>query len=64
VVSSSVSLAVPYYMGKIIDIINESAHDGTLMTKMTSICSYLLVVFVVGALANFGRSYLMEISCN
>ncbi|XP_052769757.1 ATP-binding cassette sub-family B member 10, mitochondrial-like isoform X2 [Mya arenaria] len=49
-------------MGKIIDIINESAHDGTLMEKLTTICSYLLVVFAVGALANFGRSYLMDVS--
>ncbi|WAR19688.1 ABCBA-like protein [Mya arenaria] len=62
VISSSVSLAVPFYMGKIIDIINESAHDGTLMEKLTTICSYLLVVFAVGALANFGRSYLMDVS--
>ena len=49
-------------MGKVIDVINTSAKDGTIMEKLTSICSVLLVIFVIGGLANFGRFYLMQIS--
>lgn len=62
VVSSGVTLAVPYCMGKVIDIINTAAHDGTLMEKLNSFCSMLLIVFVIGGLANFGRVYLMSIA--
>ncbi|KAL4238741.1 ATP-binding cassette sub- B member 10 [Mactra antiquata] len=62
VISSSVTLSVPYCMGKVIDIINTSAKDGTLMEKLTSFCSILLVIFVIGGLANFGRAYLMSIA--
>lgn len=49
-------------MGKVIDIINTSAHDGTLTEKLTTFSSVLLVIFVIGGLANFARSYLMDIS--
>lgn len=62
VISSSVTLAVPFCMGKVIDIINTSAKDGTIMEKLTSFCSVLLVIFLIGGLANFGRVYLMQIS--
>lgn len=62
VISSSVTLAVPFCMGKVIDIINTSAKDGTMMEKLTSFCSVLLVIFLIGGLANFGRVYLMQIS--
>ncbi|KAH3844274.1 hypothetical protein DPMN_086531 [Dreissena polymorpha] len=62
-VSSAVALSVPYWMGRIIDVINQSAHDGTLMEKLKTICSFLMLVFALGALANCGRVYLMDIAC-
>lgn len=62
VISSTVTLSVPFCMGKVIDIINTSAKDGTLMDKLTSFCSILLVIFIIGGLANFGRAYLMNIA--
>ncbi|KAK3596017.1 hypothetical protein CHS0354_032540 [Potamilus streckersoni] len=64
VVSSSVTLAVPFCIGKVIDIIYTTSKEGheIMKEKLTKISTILLGVFLVGALANFGRFYLMQIS--
>ncbi|KAK6182684.1 hypothetical protein SNE40_010309 [Patella caerulea] len=61
-ISSSVSMAVPFCLGKVIDIIYTASQDGTLVEKLNNICKILVGIFLIGALANFGRVYLMQIS--
>ena len=55
-------MAVPFCMGKVIDIIYTSLEDGTIVEKLTNICKVLVGIFLIGGLANFGRVYLMQIS--
>ncbi|GIY79627.1 ATP-binding cassette sub-family B member 10, mitochondrial [Caerostris extrusa] len=59
-VSSTVTMAVPFCVGKLIDMMTSS--DGDLKEKLLSFCKILVVIFIVGALANSGRVYLMNIS--
>ncbi|XP_041351268.1 ATP-binding cassette sub-family B member 10, mitochondrial-like [Gigantopelta aegis] len=61
-VSSSVTIAIPFCMGKVIDIIYTASQDGHLGDRLKDICKILLVVFIMGSLANFGRVYLMQIA--
>lgn len=61
-ISSGVTMAVPFCMGKVIDIIYTSADHGQLVRNLSTFCQVLVVIFVVGGLANFGRVYLMQIS--
>lgn len=60
-ISSSVTMAVPFCMGKIIDVMYKSSLE-ELKDKLARICQILVIVFIVGAGANFGRVYLMSIS--
>ena len=83
VVSSSVTMSIPFAMGKVIDIIysmdqlktehnlgkkpknvTESLHldlhRESIMRNLEKVCGILVGVFVIGALANFGRVYLMR----
>jgi hypothetical protein len=55
-------MAIPFCMGKVIDIIYTSAKDGQLRENLNNICKILLGVFLVGAVANFGRVYLISVS--
>ena len=55
-------MAVPFCMGKVIDIIYTAAEQGQLIEKLNTVCQILVVVFLVGGLANFGRVYLMQIA--
>ncbi|GIY24325.1 ATP-binding cassette sub-family B member 10, mitochondrial [Caerostris darwini] len=59
-VSSTVTMAVPFCVGKLIDMMTSS--DGDLKEKLLSFCKILVIIFIVGALANSGRVYLMNIS--
>ncbi|KAG1681986.1 ATP-binding cassette sub-family B member 10, mitochondrial [Nymphon striatum] len=59
VITSGVTLAVPYCLGKVIDIIY-STPKNEMKEKLQNFCLVLMVVFIVGGLANFGRVYLME----
>jgi ATP-binding cassette subfamily B (MDR/TAP) protein 10 len=61
-ISSSVTMAVPFCMGKVIDIINTAADQEQLISNLNIVCMVLVGVFVVGGLANFGRVYLMQIA--
>ncbi|GBN25621.1 ATP-binding cassette sub-family B member 10, mitochondrial, partial [Araneus ventricosus] len=59
-ISSTVTMAVPFCVGKLIDMMTSSGDD--LKTSLLSFCKVLVVIFIVGALANFGRVYLINIS--
>lgn len=54
-------MAVPYCVGKIIDVVAKAGEQ----TKDTlfSIAAVLVLVFVAGAAANFGRVYLFQTTC-
>ncbi|XP_008474017.1 ATP-binding cassette sub-family B member 10, mitochondrial [Diaphorina citri] len=60
-VSSSITMAVPFALGKVIDVIYTSDKK-EMKEKMTSLSLLLMLVFVVGACCNFGRVYLMNVS--
>ena len=55
-------MAVPFCMGRVIDIIYTAAEQGQLLEKLNIVCQILVVVFVVGGVANFGRVYLMQVA--
>ena len=55
-------MAVPFGIGRVIDIICTTAKDGYMVERLTHFCQILFVIFVVGAAANFGRIYLMQTS--
>lgn len=57
VVSSIVTLGVPRFIGKVMDMI---VMDNFPKEKLHAFCLILFGVFVVGGLANFGRIYLMN----
>ena len=61
ILSSSVTMLVPFCIGKLIDLIYSSTEDFTQMLwnlKLT--CAGLSVVFLMGALANLGRVYIVQ----
>ncbi|CAG4953003.1 unnamed protein product [Colias eurytheme] len=63
VISSSVTMAVPFSLGKVLDIIYNTTSDlGAAREKLDSLCLMLCGVFLLGGLCNFGRVYLMSIS--
>ncbi|KAK7488683.1 hypothetical protein BaRGS_00020136 [Batillaria attramentaria] len=62
VISSGVTMAVPFCMGKVIDIIYTAVDHDQLVERLNYVCKILVVVFIVGGLANFGRVYLMQIA--
>ncbi len=56
-------MAVPFCMGKIIDIIyTESETHDAMMQKLTAFSKILCGVFLLGALANAVRVYLIYTS--
>lgn len=61
-VSSAVTMAVPFGIGRVIDIIYTTSKDGQMVERLAHFCQILLVIFIVGAVANFGRIYLMQTS--
>ncbi|XP_059062838.1 ATP-binding cassette sub-family B member 10, mitochondrial [Achroia grisella] len=63
IISSSVTMAVPFSLGKVLDIIYDSTNDlPAAREKLDALCLVLCGVFMVGGLCNFGRVYLMSIS--
>lgn len=60
-VSSAVTMAIPFSFGRIVDIIYKSDITEA-QAKLVTICSILLPVFIIGAACNFGRIYLMNTS--
>jgi len=61
IVSSSVTMAVPFAIGKIINLLNEGVSED-MVQRLWDISWMLLGVFLVGAVANGARSYLMQTS--
>lgn len=60
-VSSAVTMAVPFSLGKVLDIIYSSSNNlGEARTKLNHLCGILVAVFMVGAVCNFGRVYIMS----
>lgn len=59
-VSSSVMIAFPFCIGKMIDVIYTSSGEANLRENLNRICTILAGVVVIGGLANFGRVYLMN----
>ncbi|VVC95380.1 unnamed protein product [Leptidea sinapis] len=63
IISSGVTMAVPFSLGKVLDIIYDTTSDlGAAREKLDSLCLMLCGVFLIGGLCNFGRVYLMSIS--
>lgn len=54
-------MAVPYSVGKVIDIV--AAAGDNIKQTLRNIAALLVIVFVVGAAANFGRVYLFQSTC-
>lgn len=59
IVSSSVTMAVPFCLGKVIDIIY-NVNVEKMTEKLNQLCLVLLGVFIIGAFSNFCRVYLMS----
>jgi len=71
VISSAVTMAVPFALGKIIDIIynldqlktsEQEAQKLAIKDRLQKVCLGLTGVFILGGLCNFGRVYLMRVS--
>ena len=70
-VSSGITMSVPFAIGKIIDLIynldqlKESEQDlqrRNIQSRLRNVCLGLSGIFIIGGLCNFGRVYLMRIS--
>lgn len=63
-ISSAVMMSVPYGIGHVIDIIYtySQQEDSQMIPRLKQFCTILLAIFVCGAVANFGRVYLMQTS--
>lgn len=59
-VSSSITMGVPYSIGRILDIIFT---EQVAKEKLKEFCAILVGIFVIGGVANFGRIYLMNGAC-
>lgn len=57
-ISSTVTMSVPYFLGKIIDMLQTYKQD-ELRTRLKQMTFVLVGIFGIGALANFGRVYLI-----
>lgn len=54
-------MVIPFSLGKILDIIYTSTEDAeTARAKLNNVCGLLLCVFIIGAICNFGRVYVMS----
>jgi ABC-type bacteriocin/lantibiotic exporter with double-glycine peptidase domain len=58
-ISSGVSMSVPFFIGKLIDFI-QTGDKETMKEKLRNVSLIMLGVFFVGAVANFGRIYLIQ----
>ncbi|XP_011168037.1 ATP-binding cassette sub-family B member 10, mitochondrial isoform X1 [Solenopsis invicta] len=58
-VSSSVTMAVPFCFGKVIDVVN-TVEKSDMKENLNRLTLALFVVFLIGGVSNFGRVYLMS----
>lgn len=65
VISSAITMSVPFALGKILDIIfdKEGTQGAETLDRLKNFSAILLGIFVVGGLANFGRVYLFNSAC-
>lgn len=64
IISSAITMSVPFGLGKILDIIYaSSAETGMAKEKLDQFCLLLGGIFLLGGLANFGRVYLFSNAC-
>ncbi|KAJ7169164.1 P-loop containing nucleoside triphosphate hydrolase protein [Mycena crocata] len=61
-VSSSVSMSIPFTIGKLIDFFSSASPQFPFGLSMWQASSLLLIMFTTGALANAGRALLMRMS--
>ncbi|XP_039249155.2 ATP-binding cassette sub-family B member 10, mitochondrial-like [Styela clava] len=61
-ISSSVTLAVPFCMGRLIDLVQVAASQGGMEDTLMKVAIGLSTIFVIGAAANAGRVYLLQLS--
>uniref|UniRef100_A0A0U9HVI2 ATP-binding cassette sub-family B member 10, mitochondrial n=1 Tax=Chrysomela populi TaxID=154003 RepID=A0A0U9HVI2_CHRPP len=60
-VSSTVTMSIPFSLGKVLDIIyTTSDNNEEAKIKLNKVCGVLLCVFILGAICNFGRVYIMS----
>ncbi|KAI4497024.1 hypothetical protein M0802_007770 [Mischocyttarus mexicanus] len=59
IISSTVTMAVPFCLGKVIDIIY-NVNVQKMAEKLNQLCIVLFGVFIIGAISNFCRIYLMS----
>lgn len=60
-ISSAITMAVPYGLGRILDTVYQQTSDlQQAKEKLTQFCLVLVGVFLVGGVANFGRVYLFN----
>ncbi|XP_055609573.1 ATP-binding cassette sub-family B member 10, mitochondrial [Uranotaenia lowii] len=61
VISSAITMSVPFGLGKILDVIySTSGEAGIAKEKLDQFCLLLGGIFLLGGLANFGRVYLFS----
>jgi ATP-binding cassette subfamily B (MDR/TAP) protein 10 len=59
--SSVVTMAVPFSLGRVVDLVYTSV-PGQASDDLMTLCAVLLGVFAAGAACNFGRVYLMNVA--
>lgn len=71
VISSGITMSVPYAIGKIIDIIynldqlkesDQESQKELIRERLKKVCLGLTGIFLIGGICNFGRVYLMRVS--
>lgn len=58
-ISSSVTMVVPFYLGKLIDFITTGDKE-TMKSRLKNISLIMTGIFLIGAIANFGRVYIIQ----
>ncbi|KAH8419743.1 hypothetical protein KR009_001997 [Drosophila setifemur] len=59
VVSSAITMSVPLFLGKVIDVVfNKAGMDAAALGKLGEYSALLFGIFVIGGIANFARVYL------
>ena len=56
-------MSIPFSLGKVLDIIYDSStNKDEASAKLNQVTGILVCVFILGALCNFARVYLMSVS--
>lgn len=65
IISSGITMIVPYALGKLLDIIYSNAEEmKAAKERLQDFCLMLGGIFLIGGVANFGRVYLFNSACN